>query len=309
MDDKDRLLLANVAYLYYKKGYSQEKIAKSLFLSRSTISRLLQKSLNTGVVDIKINFPFERDKDLESVLQKKYNLKKCYILLTEPNTSFAQVCHYSSEIINDLIHDDMIIGFSSGRTVYNICQNLIGSPKKNLTFTAVKGNAGFDSDYIYDSPETIRLVALKYDAEFNLIYSPLYVFNETVRDYLLNEMIIKGALNIARKTDMIIASVGQIREDELSIYKDYLDYHNMRTIVKNLSVASILGHFLNNDGEYIDPELEKSVIGLTLEEIKNVKNVIVVVSGEEKSISLRSVLKSGIVDTLICDKASTKNLL
>lgn len=158
MDDKNRLHLANVAYLYFKKGYSQEKIAKSLFLSRSTISRLLQKSIESGIVDIKINFPYERDKDLEAILIKKYNLKKCNILLTEPNTSFDQVCHYASEIINELIQDNMVVGFSSGRTVFKICQNMTGSPKTNLVFTAVKEMLGLARVILMTHPKLFDLL-------------------------------------------------------------------------------------------------------------------------------------------------------
>ncbi|HHX52496.1 MAG TPA: winged helix-turn-helix transcriptional regulator [Erysipelothrix sp.] len=309
MVQQDELLLANVAYLYYKKGMSQDRIAKNLYISRSTVSRLLQRALEEGVIEIKIHFPFERNRELEKKLIVKYNLKDCHILFTEETTSFDQICRYSANYLSEIIKDNMIIGLSSGRTVYNICKQLQPHGQEGLTFSAVKGNAGNDSDYIYDSPETIRSTAQKFNAEFNMIYSPLFVFNETVRQYLLDEHVIKGALNVARKSDLLIASVGGIRDDKLSVYRNYLDNSNMREILKEESAASILGHFLNSKGEYINSKLDESVIGLSLEEIRNIKTVALVAEGKAKSKGLKSALLSGLVDILICDQSCTLGLL
>ena len=70
-------------------------------------------------------------------------------------------------------------------------------------FTQVKGNASANSNYIYDSPKGIRKTAHHFDAKLNLIYSPLYVFSQTDREYLLEELIIKNAITIARKSDIL----------------------------------------------------------------------------------------------------------
>ncbi len=309
MIDKDSMLMASVAHLYYKKNLSQEHIAQQLFISRSTVSRILQRAIEDGIVEIHINFPFERDTRLESLIQNRYGLDSVHVLVTEKSSSFEQICHYASAYIEKRFVKDMIIGLSSGRTVNNICSQFEGKKDLNLMFTQVKGNASTNSSYIYDSPESIRKTAMKFDARLNLIYSPLYVFSQTVREYLLEELIIKNAMNIARKSEILLASVGNVTEDEISIYRDYLDYHNIRNLVKRGSVASIMGHFLNQDGKAIDVELEKAVIGLSLEEIRNIKNTIVVAHGSEKSLSLKSVLKAGLVNTLIIDISCAKNLL
>lgn len=309
MIDKDSMLMASVAHLYYKKNLSQEHIAQQLFISRSTVSRILQRAIEDGIVEIHINFPFERDTRLESLIQNRYGLDSVHVLVTEKSSSFEQICHYASAYIEKRFVKDMIIGLSSGRTVNNICSQFEGKKDLNLMFTQVKGNASTNSNYIYDSPESIRKTAMKFDAKLNLIYSPLYVFSQTVREYLLEELIIKNAMTIARKSEILLASVGNVTEDEISIYRDYLDYQNIRNLVKKGSVASIMGHFLNHDGKAIDVELEKAVIGLSLEEIRNIKNTIVVAHGSEKSLSLKSVLKAGLVNTLIIDISCAENLL
>ena len=56
----DRFLI-KVVELYYQDGLSQEKIAKKLNTSRTTISRTLIKARKEGYVQIHINYPDQSD--------------------------------------------------------------------------------------------------------------------------------------------------------------------------------------------------------------------------------------------------------
>ena len=39
---------------YYQLGFSQEQIARNLFISKSTVSRLIKKAVDLGYVEIKV---------------------------------------------------------------------------------------------------------------------------------------------------------------------------------------------------------------------------------------------------------------
>lgn len=254
--DKNNLLMASIAHLYYKKGLPQDKIAEKLYISRSTVSRLLQKALDQEIVEIHIKFPFERDTRVEKFLGDKYQLKKCHVLVTEPSSGFEQLCHYAGSVVEGLISPNMIIGLSSGRTVYRVCQQMIGRQDYNLMFTQVKGNANLNTNYVFDSPEAVRIAAKKFYAKSNLIFSPLFVFNPIARNYLLNDRMISHSLDVARVADLLIASVGMVTKNELNIYTDFFDIKQLKNNKKDEHITSMMGHFLNLNGEIINQSLD-----------------------------------------------------
>ena len=72
--DKDKLAI-NVAKLYYRSDYSQQKIAQELGVSRPSISRLLQYAKDKGYVNIQIVDPVEDMSHMEQRLKDKLHLK------------------------------------------------------------------------------------------------------------------------------------------------------------------------------------------------------------------------------------------
>lgn len=56
-EQKEQEFMSIIAYLYYYSDMSQSEIADRLFLSRSTVSRLIKKARQNGVVELKINEP------------------------------------------------------------------------------------------------------------------------------------------------------------------------------------------------------------------------------------------------------------
>ena len=72
--DKDKLAI-NVAKLYYRSDFSQQKIAQELGVSRPSISRLLQYAKDKGYVNIQIVDPVEDMSIMEQRLKDKLHLK------------------------------------------------------------------------------------------------------------------------------------------------------------------------------------------------------------------------------------------
>ena len=76
--DKDRLSI-NVAKLYYRSEYSQQKIAEELGISRPSVSRLLQYAKEKGYVKIQIFDPVEDMSHMEQLLVERFHLSEARI--------------------------------------------------------------------------------------------------------------------------------------------------------------------------------------------------------------------------------------
>ena len=57
MDARRRDYLIRVAQLYYQDGLSQAAVARTLGISRPTVSNLLKECRESGIVEIRIQSP------------------------------------------------------------------------------------------------------------------------------------------------------------------------------------------------------------------------------------------------------------
>ena len=74
-------------------------------------------------------------------------------------------------------------------------------------------------------------------------------------------------------------------------------------------VGDIMGHVLNAEGALIDHPINSRVIGLSLEEVARIKNVILAAGGLHKVPIIGAALKRGLVDTLVTDENTAAALL
>ena len=69
-----------VARYYYQMNLTQAEIGRRINASRSTVSRLLQQALDQGLVQITINYPWERAYNVEKQLCEKFHLREARVL-------------------------------------------------------------------------------------------------------------------------------------------------------------------------------------------------------------------------------------
>ena len=67
--------LVTVAKMYYEDNMNQSEIAKALGVSRALVSIYLAGAKELGIIEIKINSPFEMDNNIMEILCKSYNIK------------------------------------------------------------------------------------------------------------------------------------------------------------------------------------------------------------------------------------------
>ena len=66
----EKILMSEVATLYYKENLTQQEIAETLHLSRQTVSKLLSDAIEEKIVEIIIHNPEKDCKELEKALPK-----------------------------------------------------------------------------------------------------------------------------------------------------------------------------------------------------------------------------------------------
>lgn len=304
--------LIEVGEMYYIKGLSQKQIAQKMSYSTSKVSRMLKKCINTNIIEININYPLDRVSFLEDKI-KNYFLLKDVLVLKDYYTSQSVLLNrygkLASEYINGLIKDGTQIGVGSGRTLYSVIEHIKYSKKTSVSLVQLKGMAFQESNYKYDSPVLIRMLAKKLNANYHLLYSPLYVKNPIARDYLLKDELIKKTLIAARNVDIVLTGISSnILNNKSSSWMGYIEEEKIKKMYKDNISGCMLAHFIKEDGKVADMDLEDSIIGLKFEELRNIPNVILLAVDKIKISGVMSALKSGIINTLIINESLAKEI-
>lgn len=70
--------ITKIAHMYYAQDMDLKEIGEIFNISYTTISRMLKKGRETGIIRILIDSHFERSILLESELKNTFNLKKFF---------------------------------------------------------------------------------------------------------------------------------------------------------------------------------------------------------------------------------------
>lgn len=128
-----------LAYLYYYADMNQSDIASRLFISRSTVSRLIKKARSSGVVELKINEPWHRNLALEDSLRTALGIGGVRVLSTDENTNDETALTHLGEMISFYIscntHSDTVLGVSWGNTFAHVVNSIVSG--RNIPFTVV----------------------------------------------------------------------------------------------------------------------------------------------------------------------------
>ncbi|TFG95552.1 MAG: MarR family transcriptional regulator, partial [Calditrichales bacterium] len=130
----DIAILVEAARLYYQHDLSQAEIARKMGVSRPSISRLLQRAREEGIVRIEVRDPLEKGTRQETELQSKFGLKKVIIVPADPQPLKRKhrLGQAAVTFLESLATDNLVLGVSWGTTMQEIARQLSPKEYKNM---------------------------------------------------------------------------------------------------------------------------------------------------------------------------------
>ncbi|SEP41327.1 sugar-binding transcriptional regulator [Propionispora vibrioides] len=311
MSNEEFKLLVRVTKKYYLLDMKQDEIAQTEKISKSTVSRLLNKAKELGYVKINLDFPTLVMEELEKELKDVFNLKHIYIAESysrDERLILSSVSDGLSRYLNTIISDGDLIGVSWGETMTYMSENLKLSPKKGVKI--VQLNGGVARKNISTLSEKILInFAENYDAVGYFLNVPSFVDNAEIANTIMQDSKIKEVLDLAEEADTVIFGIGYINKNSILVRAGYFsekDYENLRA---EGFVGDICSRYIKEDGSHATGELYNRVVGINLESIMKKKNSIGVVIGPEKAKATLAALKGGYVNSLFTDEATAKEIV
>ena len=307
--DKDKLAI-NVAKLYYRSDYSQQKIAQELGVSRPSISRLLQYAKDKGYVNIQIVDPVEDMSHMEQRLKDKLHLKDVKIASSTINDE-EEIKKYigitAARYLDSIIKDGDIIGVGWGTTLYNMSQALVPKAIKGSQVVQLEGGVSH-SEWNNYAREILESFAANFDTVAQYMPLPVIFATKETKELVDKDRYIKRVLELGRHANIAIFSVGTVRPNALFFRLGYTGIEEQEKIQKS-SVGDICSRFFDVEGRICNRDLDDRTVGITLSELRDKEFSIMISGGEAKINAIRAALKGRYANVLITDQFTGKALL
>jgi dihydroxyacetone kinase len=310
MTNEERQLLVDVSVLYYLDGKTQSQIAKELYLSRPKVSRLLKKAREQRIVDISINYQTDEIEKLQGEIRRKYNLDKVVIVrtLSDKNDTLKEIGKVAAKELETEIRPDMTVGFSWGKSVRCAASYIKRKKVENVKVVELFGAISYDRDDS-DMLSIGRSISSKIGGELYPLPAPIYIHNDNAREALIQMPLINNTLNMIENCDLIISSLGVIDSNALQpIWDNYVEKDKKERIKEKGGVGFICAHFFDENGQFLDDEINSSVIGIKTESIKKIRSMIIA-GGINKARAILAALRGGSINILISDEETLKLVL
>ena len=307
--DKDKLAI-NVAKLYYRSDFSQQKIAQELGVSRPSISRLLQYAKTKGYVTINIVDPVEDMSNMERRLKEKLHLKDARIAASTINDE-EEIKKYiaiaAAKYLDSILKNGDVIGMGWGTTLYNMSTSLIPKEVKGVQVVQLEGGIS-NSEWNNFSREILENFAINYNTVAQYLPLPVIFGNKATKDIVDKDRYIKRILELGRHANIALFSVGTVRPNALFFRLGYTDIDEQEKIQRT-SVGDICSRFFDVEGRVCNRDIDERTVGIPLNALRDKEYSIMISGGEAKIPAIRAALKGRYANVLITDQFTARELL
>jgi deoxyribonucleoside regulator len=306
-------LLAQVAHLYFNKNFNQTAIAKLIGISRSSVSRLLAQAREQGIVEIVIHFPVNTSPELEKRLQETFSLKEVRVLNTREldlSDRLYRVSILAGKYLENVLQNGEILAVSWGSTLLEVGRNFHPSKRlNNVEVVQLIGAVG-SSQIEIDATNIVRLFTGTTGGKSFNLNAPMMVETEATQKALLQEPSINETLNRVKNASIALVGIGEI-EQALSIVhrSNILDEASIQVLHEQNAVGAACSQYYDITGRPISGKVNNRVVGLPLDNLKDIPRVVAIAIGEYKAKAIFGALRGKIVNVLITDDLTAECVL
>jgi len=311
--EEDPRLLTKVSKLYYEEGLNQDEIMTRLQLSRSKVSRLLKRARDRGIVKITVVPPPGLFPDLEAELEERYHLKEAVVVeVRDPQSQPLVSRELGIAAANYLIRtlqDNDVIGVSWGTTLSHMVAALEPRPANGVHVVQIIGGLGPPESEVH-ATDLCRRLAQLLQCRLTLLPAPGIVDHVEAKEIILSDSHVRHCFELFSRITVAYVGVGAPTPDSV-IMRDgsIITQEELDALLQKGAVGDIALRFFDAFGRPVLSELDERVIGISLEELRQIKRVVGVAGGPKKVEVLRGALRGGLINVLITDHVTAYQLV
>ncbi|EEI59059.1 putative sugar-binding domain protein [Enterococcus faecium TX1330] len=311
MDRADEKELVKIASMYYEEGMTQAEIAKIIGVSRSLVSKNLIDAKEAGLVEIFINSKSVYSVELERKLEQKFNLKSAIVVDTMDLAGSEvdkMIGRQAALYLQKASKKATKIGMSWGKSLRKLVDNYPFTNQPDVTVYPLIGGMGDDYVDIHSNQLSYDL-ARKMRGKAKYLYAPALVSNPRIKEDLFENPTIYSVIEEGRVVDIALVGVASPFEKSTMAEIGYIKEQDISELKKSGIKGDINSRFFDENGKEADCQLNKSVIGVNLEDIKKIPTVIGIAYGIEKVESIKLALEHQLINVIVTTDKVVHELL
>ncbi len=305
----DRLRL--VARLYYLDGLGQSEVARFAKVSQAKVSRLLSLARERGIVRITVADYDPRRHELEDQLRARLGLSLAVVIKASDGLEAGDlrraIGHFAAPLVDELIAAKDVVALAGGRTIHELVHHLPAGRGKSLTIVQAMGSVD-SSVNAFDAQEVGRVMAQRLGGTFLALNTPAFLPEKRTRDALLKLPQVGNVHEQLGRAKVAIVGLGTL-ENSVFVERGVLQTDALAELRDAGAVGELCGRFIDAKGNECDSPWRDRVVGVQVEQLRKIPQVIGVVSGSDRSAAIIAAVRGGLLKSLIVDEAGANALL
>ena len=299
LNEATRALYTRAAFYYYKRGLTQEEIAKRLQMSRQRVNRILGECLELGIVEIRIHGDDSNYMEVETRIEKHYGLKAVRVVSgVTPENIYSELGLHAGRYLAEVIRDGDVIGFSRGRTLSGLVSQLPTIDHKNLVAVQLMGgwnnrqNTVSGDDIVHRFSERVPV------NNTIMLYAPVLLQNRQLRDTIVQEPYFTRAYEVIQSCTIAVLGIGWVGKNALlpAAYEE--DFNS--SLPKEVA-GEVCAHFYDVEGRPVASEFDDRIISVGREDLMKIPLRIGVAGLESKLSAILGAVRGGYINVLVTD--------
>lgn len=310
--DAEHSLSIRAAWLHYVGGMRQAGVAQRLGVPSVKAHRLIARAVADGAVKVSIEGDIIECIELEQALCLHYGLSTCEVSpdLDEEGLPLRTLGMAGASWLRRWLEsgEKLTIGIGHGRTLAAAVRAMPRFKVNELRFVSLLG--GLTRNFAANPHDVMHLLAEKTGAQAYVMPVPFFANSTEDREVLLAQRGISEVLQMAETAPLKLVGIGTVSLDAQLVVAGLIEASEIEAIFAEGGRGEILGHFFDEDGNYVETPLTKRTITASLGDGNDYADrIIALAGGPNKVAAIRAVLNSGRLSGLITDERTARTLL
>lgn len=302
-------MLGRVAALHYTHGLTHQKIADLLGLSRVQVTRLLARAREEGIVEFKVHSDEYIFPEIQMALTNKFGLKQAWVApgFNDHTQAMASVGAVGAEFLKSYVQAGDVVAVGLSVTLDQIVPHMKGF-EVDATFVPAMGSRPGGGDAVHPHEVASDLASIV-GGRTRHLPAPFIMASEAAAIMMNEEPDVKSTLAMAKNARLGLYGIGGVAPGSSPLIDEIGPTGELQRLVAQGAVGDFSGIYFDSHGRYVPSSVEKRIISLTLDEIRNLPDRAVVALGRKKVAAIAAAAKSGIISHLVTDLQTAQGLL
>lgn len=302
--EERKTLAVEIAKLYYIDHMSQDEIAKLTQMSRANVSRILNKCVSDGIVEISVHDTLSKRPELARKIQLAFGLSEVIIAPSSSSLerTYRNMGEQIAKYLMRILRNGMLFGVNKGRASYYAARSIENKLNLHVDVIQLQGAVSHKATS-EDGQGLASLFASKLNGTAYVLNAPLMVKSKQTKLALLQSEMIGSVFQRYAGVDTALIEIERPRVHAWDAYRlPWLARADMLQLEEMDVVSCLCGYFYDAQGNPCNVGIHERMFAADAKLIRDKIFSIGVASGESFYMATLSVLRAGMLNTLILDE-------